>query len=308
MDGIGTIPVFVAVAENQGFAAAARQLGVSKSAVSKRISQMEERLGVLLIHRSTRRISLTEAGERYLVHAVEALAAAQEAEDAVSAMQGAPQGRLRINTPMSFGRLHVAPLISGFLETHPHIEIDMVMDDRILDLIEGGFDVAVRAGQLDDSAMIARKLAPLHSVLCASSRYLADRGTPHHPEELTAHNCLHYAYSRDFQEWNFNGPQGPVRIRTSGSFQVNNSEALREALIGGSGIGRLPTFIAGPDIAAGKLTRLLDDYQMPHQTLYAMFPERRHLPVKVRVFVDYLVSQIGSEQPYWDRGLSAADR
>ena len=303
MEGIGVIPVFVAVVENGGFAAAARKLGVSKSAVSKRVTQLEARLGVQLLHRSTRRLSLTEAGERYFAHAAQALAAAQEAEDAVAQLQVAPQGRLRISTPMSFGRLHIAPLIPAFLKHYPGIQIDMIMDDRVADLVEGGFDVAIRAGSLPDSALIVRKLAPCYNVLCAAPNYLEAHGTPGEPEELLDHNCLHYAYSADPQEWNFLGSASPIKIHSSGNYQVNNSEALREALIGGCGIGRLPTFIAGPDIATGRLVRLLPHYRMPAQTFYAVFPERRHLPAKVRAFVDFAVERFGAERPYWDEGI-----
>ncbi len=300
MEGIGAIPVFVAVIENGGFAAAARKLGVSKSAVSKRITQLESRIGGQLLHRSTRRISLTEAGERYFSHAVEALAAAREAEDSVAQLQSKPQGRLRINTPMSFGRLHVAPMIPGFLKRYPGIEIEMVMEDRVVDLIEGGFDLAIRAGSLPDSALVARKLAPCQNVLCAAPEYAAAHAMPIEPSDLQTHNCLHYAYSKDVQEWNFLGARQPIKVQTKGNYLVNNSEALREALIGGMGIGRLPTFIAGPDIAAGRLLRVLESYRMPSQTIYAVFPERRHLPAKVRAFVDFAVERFGADQPYWD--------
>ncbi len=300
MEGIGAIPVFVAVVENSGFAAAARKLGVSKSAVSKRITQLEARLGAQLLHRSTRKLSLTEAGERYFAHAIEALSAAREAEDAVFELQGDPKGRLKINAPMSFGRLHVAPLVAGFLLHHPKIEIDMIMDDRVVDLIEGGFDMAIRAGTLPDSALVARKLAPCRNVLCAAPSYLERHGMPDEPSDLTGHNCLHYAYFSDFHEWTFIGEQEPVKVQTNGSYQVNNSEALLEAVIGGLGIGRFPTFITGPHIAAGRLVHLLKDYRMPEQTIYAVFPERRHLPLKVRAIVDYLAQQFGGTQPYWD--------
>ncbi len=300
MGGISSIPVFVAVVENSGFAAAARKLGVSKSAVSKRITQLEARLGAQLLHRSTRKLSLTEAGERYFAHAIEALSAAREAEDAVLELQGEPKGRLKINAPMSFGRLHVAPLVADFMLHHSKIEIDMIMDDRVVDLIEGGFDMAIRAGTLPDSALVARKLAPCRNVLCAAPSYLERRGIPDEPRDLTDHNCLHYAYFSDFHEWTFIGAQEPIKVQTNGSYQVNNSEALLEAVIGGLGIGRLPTFIAGPPIATGRLVHLLKDYRMLEQTIYAIFPERRHLPLKVRAFVDYLLQQFGGTQPYWD--------
>ncbi len=172
MEAFGAIPVFVAVVENGGFSAAARTLGISKSAVSKRINQLEAHLGVRLLHRTTRKLSLTEAGERYFEHASQALAAAGHAEDAVTELQGEPQGQLRINAPMSFGRLHVAPLIPKFLDRCPKLQIDLVMDDRKVDLVAGGFDVAIRAGNLPASTLIARKLAPVRQVLCASPDYI----------------------------------------------------------------------------------------------------------------------------------------
>ena len=164
MNAFGAIPVFVAVVENDGFSAASRALGISKSAVSKRINQLENHLGVRLLHRTTRKLSLTEAGERYFEHAAQALTAAGQAEDAVTELQGEPQGKLKISSPMSFGRLHVAPLIPTFMKRYPKIRIDLVMDDRNIDLVAEGFDVAIRSGDMPDSTLIARKLAPLRQV------------------------------------------------------------------------------------------------------------------------------------------------
>ncbi|WP_419905196.1 LysR family transcriptional regulator [Kiloniella sp.] len=305
-DSIGAIPVFVAVVEEGGFSAAAKKLQVSKSAVSKRITQLEARLGVQLLYRSTRKLSLSEAGEQYFAHAVQSLAAAREAEDAVAQMQGAPQGRLRINTTMSFGRLHVAPLVSEFLGKYPGVELDMVMDDRVVDMVEGGFDLAIRVRMLEDSSLFARKIAPSHNLLCAAPDYLKSRGTPTHPEQLHDHNCLHYAYASSVQSWRFTNPKTSesIALDTTGNYQVNNSEAMYEAVLQGLGIGRMPTFIAGPDVAAGKLVSLMPDYILPSQTIYAMFPERRHLPAKVRAFIDFLVSKLGGDVPTWDQPIS----
>lgn len=300
MTTIGAMPVFVAVAESGGFAAAARRLGVSKSAVSKRITQLETELGSRLLHRTTRKLSLTEAGENYLHHAQEAIAAAQNAEDAVAQLQDAPQGLLRVNAPMSFGRLHVAPLVPAFLARFPGISLEVVLDDKVVDLVEGGFDVAIRAGTLPDSTLVARKLAPCRNVLCAAPSYLARHGKPLEPADLLKHNCLHYAYFSGAHEWTFNGADGPVSVETRGNFQVNNSEALREAMVGGVGIGRLPTFVAAADLVSGDLVPVLEDFEMPSQTIYAVFPERRHLPAKVRAFLDFAVDCFGAGQPYWD--------
>jgi len=300
MEGFGAIPVFVAVVENGGFSAAARTLGISKSAVSKRINQLEAHLGVRLLHRTTRKLSLTEAGERYFEHAAQALTAAGQAEDAVTELQGEPQGNLKISSPMSFGRLHVAPLIPKLLQRHPKLQIDLVMDDRKVDLVAGGFDVAIRAGNLPASTLIARKLAPLRQVLCASPDYIDRYGRPGTPAELSSHNCVLYSYSSDAYEWTLIGESGPETVTVSGSYHVNNSEALLEALREGVGIGRLPTFVAGPDLKTGRLVKLFESYCIPEFTIYAVFPERQYLPAKVRAFLDFAIEYIGGDQPYWD--------
>ena len=300
MEAFGTIPVFVAVVENGGFSAAARTLGISKSAVSKRINQLEAHLGVRLLHRTTRKLSLTEAGERYFEHAAQALTAAGQAEDAVTELQGEPQGNLKISSPMSFGRLHVAPLIPKLLQRYPKLQIDLVMDDRKVDLVAGGFDVAIRAGNLPASTLIARKLAPLRQVLCASPDYIDRYGRPGTPAELSSHNCVLYSYSSDANEWTLIGASGPETVTVSGSYHVNNSEALLEALREGVGIGRLPTFVTGPDLKTGRLVKLFESYRIPEFTIYAVFPERQYLPAKVRAFLDFAIEYFGGDQPYWD--------
>lgn len=303
MKHLQSMPVFVAVVENQGFAPAALQLGVSKSAVSKRISQLEDYLGVRLLHRSTRKVSLTEAGQRYYERAVEVLERAQDAEGSASELQGHPKGRLKINIPMSFGRLHIVPFISKFLRLYPDIEIDVVMDDRVVDLVDGGFDMGVRGGTLQDSSLIARAIAPLQIVLVASPEYLKKHGTPEKPHDLLKHNCLHYAYYRDQRVWELLGPDGPIKISAPGNLQVNNSEALMQAVLDGCGIARIPTFTASRHILSGELIRVLPGHQFPKQTLYAVFAERKFLPSKVRVFIEFLQDEIGRDQPYWDSGL-----
>jgi DNA-binding transcriptional LysR family regulator len=301
MDGFNAIPVFIAVVERGGFSAAAKLLGISKSAVSKRINQLEKNLGVKLLHRTTRKISLTEAGEHFFEHAVIANNAAKDAEEAVTQLQGEPQGRLRINTPMSFGRLHIAPLIPAFLKRYPKISIDMVMSDEVIDIVGSGFDVAIRSGILADSNLIARKLAPLRSVLCASPEYLEQHGYPQKLPDLKQHNCILFSYSRDLKEWTFNQKGFSEAIEISGNYQVNNSEALQEALLQGIGIGRLPTFVASPDIKAGRLIPLFEEYDMLEQSIYAVFLERQYMPAKVRAFIDFAIEYLGSDDPYWER-------
>jgi DNA-binding transcriptional LysR family regulator len=299
-DNFAAIPVFVAVVECESFSAAARRLGITKSAVSKRISQLESSLGVQLLQRTTRSLSLTEAGEQYFGYARNACLVAQEGEDAVTRLQGQPQGSLRISVPMVFGRLHVAPLIAHFLATYPEIEINMMMDDQLVDLVEGGYDLAIRIGRLADSSLIARRIAPCHSLLCATPSYLARCGTPTDLEQLAQHNCLFYSYFRGGSEWQFEGPAGAVRFQPRGNYQVNNSEALREALLGGLGICQMPTFIVGDDIAQGRLVEVLPAYKLPEHAIYAVYPQRKYLPAKVLAFVDFLLAQLGGERPYWD--------
>lgn len=302
---IAEIPVFVAVVEAGSFTTAAKKLGVTKSAVSRRVSDLEETLGARLLHRTTRRLSLTEAGERYLEHARRALLEAQAAEDAASQLQRVPRGRLRINAPMSFGRLHIAPAIPAFLRRYPDIEIELTMDDRVVDLVEGGFDLAIRSGLLPDSSLVARKVAVSRTVLCASPKYLDRRSAPVSPEQLLKHNCILYTYFRDANEWTFMRDNRRQSVRVSGNYQANNGEALHEAVLQGIGIGRSPTFIAGPDLATGRLVPVLPDYTMPSQDIYVVWPERRHLPAKVRAFVDFLRELIADPIPIWDVGWFA---
>ncbi|AWF81569.1 LysR family transcriptional regulator [Microbulbifer sp. A4B17] len=301
METISAIPIFVTVAETGGFSPAAKLLGISKSAVSKRVTQLELQLGVKLLHRTTRKLSLTEVGEHFYEHARISYKAARDAQDAVMQLQGEPRGRLRINAPMSFGRLHLAPLIPVFLKRYPEISIDMVLDDKVVDLVGEGFDIAIRGGDLPDTSLIARKLAPLKSILCASPDYLKEFGEPTELEQLSAHNCLIFTYSRDVKEWGFIKDNHLHTIEVKGNYQVNNSEALREALLRGVGIGRLPTFVAGPDIEAGKLIPLFEEYQMPAKSIYAVFPERQFMPAKVRAFIDFAIEYFGGDTPYWDR-------
>lgn len=307
LEGFGALPIFVVVVETGGFSSAARQLGISKSAVSKRITLLEDQLGVKLLHRTTRKLSLTEAGEHYFEHAAQAYKAARDAEDAVLQLQGEPQGRLRINTPMSFGRLHIVPMLPAFLKRYPKINVDMVMDDKTVNLVDGGFDLAIRAGEMHDSSLIARPLAPLRSMLCASPGYLAEFGTPYTLAELTQHNCLVFSYSNDVKEWSFSktSPDYDERMKetvaVSGNFRVNNSEALRELMLRDIGIGHLPSFVAGPDIRSGQLVQLFPEYQMPSLTMSAVFLERQYMPAKVRAFLDFALEYFGEGEPYWEQ-------
>lgn len=298
MASFSYIPIFIAVVDAGSFSGAAIKLNITKSAVSKRISQFEEELGVRLLHRTTRRLSLTQAGLKYYDYARSALQLAKEGEDAITQMQDKPQGILRLSAPMAFGRLHISPLIPPFLSQNPGVEINMVMDDRVVNLVEGGFDMGIRIGQLADSTMIARPLAPCTSVLCASPEYLRRHGTPQSPYDLSQHNCLFYSYFLGGTEWIFNSHEGVSRFLPKGNYQVNNSEALYDALLAGLGICQMPKFIVGPALADGRLVSLLPNYRLPKHSIYAIYPQRLHVPAKMRTFLDYLLVHFGENSLY----------
>lgn len=304
MESFNAIPIFVAVAEQNGFSPAARELGISKSAVSKRISLLEDQLGVRLFHRTTRRLSLTEAGERFYEHAAQATRAAQCAEDAVGELQGEPRGLLKILVPMSFGLLHVAPLIPSFLQRYPNTRIDLVMDDSPIHLIKDGFDLAICAGDLPDSSLISRKLANIHSQVCCSPDfYKRNKHNLESPLSLRDMNCILYSHSANADFWEFytGETQSPAfQINVSGNYQVNNSEALKEAVIKGAGIGRLPSFVAGKHLKNGELIQLFPEYRMPTKPIQAVYPERHYMPAKVKAFLDFAIQYFGDDKPYWD--------
>ena len=298
---LNAIPIFLQVIQCGGFTKAATKLGITTSQVSKNVSTLENGLGIKLLHRTTRKISLTEAGERYYQQATKGIHFIEDAERSAMELQKVPKGHLRVTAPMSFGHLHVSPLIPQFLKQYPGISIELVLDDKEHDLLEQNLDVAIRTGNLiKDSSVIARKLCDLKSALCASNKYLEEYGTPKTPNDLLEHNCLLFSLSKPKNEWAFKQGKKQHIIHVSGNFQVNNGEALRESLLAGIGIGRLPTFIAGRDIERGSLIQVLSKYQMNQIPLYVIFPERNFLPLKVRVFVDFLVKYLSNNDPHWD--------
>lgn len=301
MQAFSAIPLFVAVVEHASFSAAAEKLNITKSAVSKRITQLEEELGIRLINRTTRKLSLTEAGQRYYEYVAQSLNLAQQGIDAVGELQGQPRGKLKVTAPMSFGVLHVAPLIAEFLALYPDVEIDLHLADQMLDLVQESFDIGIRIGHLPESNLVARRLAPCVSVLCASQAYLDQHGTPQQPSDLSQHSCLQYSYYRGGTEWSVSSAGTEYRVMPKGRLSVNNSEAIRRAVLEGAGIGNLPTFIVAKDIQAGKLQVVLSNYQLPDHAVYAVFPDRKHLPLKVRAFLDFIHEKLGTDTPYWDR-------
>lgn len=300
MDRFAALQAFVAVAELGSFSEAAKKLKLAKSAVSRQVGGLEAALGVRLLQRTTRALSLTDAGRGYLERARRVLADLEEADLAVSEMRATPRGRLRVSAPMSFGFLHLMPALCDFLARYADVEVDIVLNDRLVDLVEEGFDVAVRIAALADSSFIARKLAPARSVICASPKYLAERGEPTTPDDLGHHACVFNSNMASAREWRFLKNDGSVwPVRVEGRLSVNNGDALRVAALNGFGLVRLPTFIVGADLQSGALASVLDDYLEQGLVIHALYPHARHLSPTVRAFVDYLAERFGP-RPYWD--------
>jgi DNA-binding transcriptional LysR family regulator len=289
MGKLTDIATFVQVVESGSFTAASERLGCSRSVVSKYITRLEERLGARLLNRTTRRLSLTEAGQSFFSRSQRGLQEIEAAETEVSRLQEMPRGKLRLNTPMSFGILHIAPALAGFLSRYPEISVDMRLDDRQVDLIEEGVDVAIRIAELPDSSLVARRLGPCRHVVCAAPEYLKRQGTPHTPDDLRRHNVITYQYQDSPGEWRFITPEGRyVSVPVRGSIQMNNSLAIREAVLSGAGITLTPAFVVGKDIKSGNLHEVLGAYRAQEISIYAVYPERRHLSPKVQAFINYM--------------------
>lgn len=300
MDRLAALEAFVKVAETRSFSLAARRLKASKSAISRQVSALEAELGARLFHRTTRSLALTEAGARYLERVSRVLTDLAEADESVSAMQAVARGRLRVNAPMSFGFLHLAPALKEFCALYPQVELDLVMNDRFVDLVEEGFDVAVRIAALQDSSLVARRIAPIRLVVCASPDYVTQRGAPLTPRDLAGHDCLLNSNIPGAQEWRFQNPGGkPFSVQVSGKLAINNGDALRVAALNGLGLTVLPTFIVGRDLQSGALLSLLSEYVPQELALHAVYPHPRHLSPKVRAFVDFIADRFGP-RPYWD--------
>jgi len=304
LEHLTAMAVFARVVEAGSFSKAAQELGLSKSAVSKQVGRLEDRLGVRLLNRTTRRLSLTEAGTAFYAGCRQLVADAEAAEDAVSHLATAPRGTLRVNAPMSFGLAHVAPAMPEFLRRYPELSVDLQLNDRTVNLVEEGYDMAVRVGRLPDSSLIAKRLAPMRRALVAAPDYLDRRGRPGHPGDLVEHDCLIYSYLASGREWRFHGPEGEARVPLKGRLEANNGDALCAAARGGAGLALLPTFICGDDLRAGRLECVLPEWTDDGgAAIHAVFPASRNLSPKVRVFVDFLAERFGPE-PYWDEGLT----
>ncbi len=293
--------VFAKVVEVGGFSKAAAALNSTRSAVSKQVARLEDGLGVKLLHRSTRAMSLTDAGRAVYEQCAVLANAADQAVAAASRLVAAPRGVLRVSVSTAFGPRHIAPLLPEFLARYPELEIDLVLVDRHVDLAEEGFDVVLRLTDRPQPSLAARKLADLRFVLCASPDYLAARGKPSRLEQLSAHNCVRQRLSEAPTPWRLEGPRGLVALDISGNVLATSGDAVRSLVLAGAGLGILPTYLAGDDLQAGRLVQVLPRYKPlgGFNALYALYLPTRQANPKVRAFIDFLIEKIGTP-PYWD--------
>lgn len=293
--------VFTTVVDSGSFAAAADKLDLSRGMTSRYVAQIESHLGVRLLNRTTRRQSLTEAGEDYYQRATQVLAMVEEAEQSAAKGSAEPRGTLRVNAPVAFGIRHLGPAIGAWLQRCPQVKADLTLNDRIVDLVEEGFDVAVRIARRIDPGLVARPITRARMVVCASPAYLERHGTPKSPADLARHNCLTYAYAGQ-SEWQLTRNGRNQFVKVSGNVHGNNGDILCSVAADGVGVVAQPTFLVHELLREKKLVRILEGWEVDGYTLSAVYPSRQFLTPKVRSFIDFLVERFG-ENPYWDKGI-----
>jgi DNA-binding transcriptional LysR family regulator len=300
MGSFGDLEIFARVVSAGSMSAAGRELGLSPAVVSKRLRRLEDRLGTRLLQRTTRQIALTEAGQGFYERVVAILARVEEAESFVTRRSSTARGTLKITAPTSFGRMHIAPHLCQFMKENPDLNINIILSDEFADIVGEGYDLAIRIAELADSSLVARRIAPVRRVLCAAPSYLERHGIPKKLEDLESHNCLTHVNG---EAWKLEGPDGPVAFRPAGSLSTNSSEVVREAVVAGTGIGLRSTWDIGPDLARGSLTQVLPNYEGSRSiAVHAIYPSRQFLPMKVRLFIDFLADLYGAS-PYWEEGI-----
>ncbi len=292
MDKYQEMRVFAAVVDAGSFVAAADALRMSKAAVSRYVSELEHRLHVRLLHRTTRRLSLTDEGEVFLARCRDILSGIDAAENEISTRTDSASGLLRVNVPVSFGIQHLAPLWGEFLDAHPRVSLDVQLADRVIDLVEEGFDLAVRIARLPDSSLVSRQLASTRLVLCATPGYLQRRGVPRHPSELAEHDVVGYSLLTMGDQWQFNGPEGAVTVKVRPRLLSNNGDTCLAATLRGAGIQLQPTFLVARELARGELVELLPEYRSLELGIYAMVPTRKFVLPKVRALLEFLAVKL----------------
>ncbi len=301
MSRFDDLEVFSKVVTAGSMSGAARQMGLSPAVISKRLQRLEGRLGTRLLNRTTRQISLTEAGEGFFERVVAILAGVEEAEAYVARRSTDARGLLKISAPTSFGRMHIAPHLVKFMKANPGLSLNLDLSDRFVDIVSGGFDLAIRIGELPDSTLVARKLAPVRRILCASPKYLQKAGSLNKLEDLDHHSLI---APHNQGPWKLEGDEGLVTYRPNSTLQTNSSEVVRETVLAGLGIALRSTWDIGEELSSGKLKRVLPSYSSSKGLgIYAVYPSRNFLPAKVRLFIDYMAELFGPT-PYWDKGHS----
>ena len=299
MDKLEAMNAFVKVVALGSYAEAARALGLTRSAASKAVMELEQLLGARLLDRTTRRVGPTEAGLAYYERCLDIIGRVEETEMEVSRLHTEPKGVLRVNAPMSFGALYLGPAVADFMQAYPDLKIELTLNDRFIDPIEEGVDVTIRIASLADSSLIVRKLAPARRVLAAAPFYLARHGEPSHWEDLALARCLNYGHTTTLQRWQLTQNGETIAVPINSVLCSNNGDVLRAAALAGCGITKLPTFLVGPDIKAGRLRIVLAEYPPTELGIYALYTPNRYLAAKTRVFIDFLTRRFGGE-PEWD--------
>ncbi len=294
MDKLRELECFVSVVESGSFVRAADQTGMSTTAVSRAVLGLESRLHARLLHRSTRRLSLTDAGRNYFDRCKHILSALQEADDMLSETRFAPSGVLRVGAPLSFGIQHLAPLWPDFLSHYPDVHLDVVLSDEVTDLVETRLDVAIRIARLSRPGLVQRRLAQTRLIACAAPSYIARNGLPTHPAALARHAIISYTYFSGKDEWTFTGPDGPTSVRVQPAMRANNGDTCVQAARSGMGIVLQPSFLVAQDLAQGHLIPLLPGYHADTIGVFAVYPTHRYLPVNVRALVDFLIATFNS--------------
>ena len=298
MDKLNGMRAFVAVAETGGFASAARRLSLSRALVSRYVGQLEESLSVRLFNRTTRRVSLTTVGQAYYERCAPLLEELLALESSVREAQERPVGELRVSAPVSFAELHLMELVAAFGDRYPALRIDLQLTDRMVDMVAEGLDVSLRITELADSSLVARRLAPVRVVTCAAPDYLQAHGQPCHPSELARHRCLVDSNLGDSRHWLFREQGETLRVAVDGAIRVNGARAIRELAVAGRGIAMSPLFVVADDVRAGRLTMVLSDFEYHDLALYALYPHRRHLTARVRLFVEALREHFSGRAPW----------
>ena len=287
IQGLAAYRAFLRLAETGSFTQVAREFGTSQPSISRHILALEDHLGARLVQRTTRSVTLTEEGRRFYDRALLVLESVQEAEASVGRGSSRPTGRLRIAAPVAFSRLHLMPLIPGFLDRHPEVTVDLIMHDGFADLVAEGIDVAIRVGEPADPTLVAKRLGEARRVAVASPIYLKKHGAPAHPRELADHACIRYTLLATGTRWLFDSADGPLSVEVTGPFQANNSEGVREAVLAGLGIAVLPIWAFTDEIRKGRVKVILQAFEPQRLPLNALYPSRRFVPAKVRAFIDY---------------------